>query len=41
MYRTQFPEKSFLCLKEDYCAFFGMFSEPDMAKDSILIICIY
>ncbi|PNF40525.1 hypothetical protein B7P43_G08175 [Cryptotermes secundus] len=45
MYRTSFPEKAFSCLKENYGAFFDfvalksellvMFSDPDMAKDSV------
>jgi hypothetical protein len=45
MHRISFPEKAFLCLKENYDAFFDsvalksellvMFSDPDMAKDSV------
>jgi hypothetical protein len=45
MYKTSFREKAFLCLKENYGAYFDsvalnsellvMFSDPDMAKDSV------
>jgi hypothetical protein len=45
LYRTSFSEKAFLCLKENYYAFFDtvalksellvMFSDPGMAKDNV------